>query len=91
MIERLHMVVSGRVQGVWFRASTEREARRLGLVGEVWNRVDGRVEIIAEGERGDLRKLLAWAEVGPAGARVTGCRAQFQPASASYSQFSISG
>ena len=49
MEKRLHIIVSGRVQGVWFRASTQVQARQLGLVGQVWNRSDGRVEIIAEG------------------------------------------
>lgn len=62
--------MSGRVQGVWFRASTRSQAQRLGLVGRVWNRADGRVEIIAEGSKEALQKLLVWCHSGPSGARV---------------------
>jgi acylphosphatase len=67
---RLHLLVSGRVQGVTFRASTTSEAQRLGLDGWVRNLPDGRVEVEAEGERGDLEALLAWCRRGPPAARV---------------------
>ena len=67
---RLHLVVSGRVQGVFFRQATVDEARSLGLTGWVRNRPDGRVEIVAEGRRANLEMLLAWANRGPPAARV---------------------
>jgi len=67
---RLHLVVSGRVQGVFFRGATVDEARSLGLTGWVRNRPDGRVEIVAEGRRASLEMLLAWAHRGPPAARV---------------------
>ncbi len=70
MEKRLHIIVSGRVQGVWFRASTQLQARQLGLVGQVWNRSDGRVEMIVEGSEEILRQFLEWCGVGPRGARV---------------------
>ncbi|MBN2809862.1 MAG: acylphosphatase [Deltaproteobacteria bacterium] len=70
MEKRLRIVVSGRVQGVWYRASTRAQAQRLGLVGSVWNRSDGRVEIVAEGAEEPLRELLVWCGKGPVGARV---------------------
>jgi acylphosphatase len=62
---RLHLIVSGRVQGVGFRFSARDEATRLGLTGWVRNLPSGEVEMVAEGPRADLRKLSAWAHVGP--------------------------
>lgn len=68
---RIHAVVRGRVQGVSYRASTEREARRLGLAGWVANRADGTVELEAEGPAAAVAALLAWCARGPARAEVT--------------------
>lgn len=68
--ERLHLVVSGRVQGVAFRQATADEARRLGLAGWVRNLPDGRVEAVAEGARPALEGLLAYCRRGPPLARV---------------------
>ncbi len=67
---QVHLVVRGRVQGVYFRASTQHEAHRLGVVGWVKNRPDGSVEILAEGPEEALKKLLQWAHQGPRAARV---------------------
>lgn len=69
-LKQVHVNVRGRVQGVFFRASTQREARRLGLTGWVKNRTDGAVEILAEGEEDQLKELLSWANRGPTAARV---------------------
>jgi acylphosphatase len=69
-LKQVHMHVRGRVQGVYFRASTQREAKRLGLSGWVKNRPDGGVEILAEGEEEGLKELIAWAQRGPSAARV---------------------
>lgn len=69
-LKQVHLIVRGRVQGVYFRASTQREARRLGLTGWVKNRADGAVEILAEGEEDGLKDLIAWANRGPGAARV---------------------
>lgn len=73
-LARLEMVVSGRVQGVFFRRAAADEAVRLGLVGWVRNRLDGAVEIAAEGKRGNLETMLAWAHSGPPRARVAAVR-----------------
>jgi acylphosphatase len=62
---RVRAVVSGRVQGVWFRESCRREAVRLGVSGLVRNRPDRTVELEAEGEREAVDALLAWAREGP--------------------------
>jgi acylphosphatase len=67
---RVHCVVSGRVQGVAFRAATRHQARFLGLTGWVHNRADGTVEVLAEGERSRLQQLVDWCHEGPPAARV---------------------
>jgi acylphosphatase len=63
-------VVSGRVQGVYYRASTQQQARRLAVAGWVRNRPDGRVEAWLEGAPDAVEALLAWMRRGPEGARV---------------------
>jgi acylphosphatase len=69
-------LVSGRVQGVFFRASTVQEAQRLGLSGAATNLADGRVEVVAYGAPGKVRELAEWLESGPPMARVTGVESQ---------------
>lgn len=68
-VRRVHGHVGGRVQGVYFRASTQRTAQSLGLGGWVRNLPDGRVEFVAEGPREALDRLLDWMRAGgpPAG------------------------
>ena len=63
-------LVSGKVQGVWFRESTRREAAKLGLNGSASNLPDGRVEVIAVGSAKDIDQLSVWLRHGPAMARV---------------------
>jgi acylphosphatase len=63
-------VVTGRVQGVWYRESCRREAEALGVTGGVRNRPGGSVEIEAQGTRAAVDALLRWAQVGPPAARV---------------------
>ena len=60
-----NVVVSGRVQGVFFRDSTRREARRLGVTGWVCNRADGRVEAWFEGDPVAVAQLVTWCQEGP--------------------------
>jgi acylphosphatase len=74
MAVRAHVVVHGRVQGVWFRGSMQDEAERLGVAGWVRNRPDGTVEAEIEGAREMVDALIAWAHRGPRGARVTDVR-----------------
>lgn len=65
-----HLIVRGRVQGVFFRATTQETAENLGLAGWVRNRPDGTVEIHVEGEKTQLEKLVAWCHKGPPSAKV---------------------
>jgi len=63
-------LVAGRVQGVFFRASTRERALELGLAGHAENRSDGRVEVVASGDPAALDELEAWLRHGPPQARV---------------------
>lgn len=71
---RVRAVVSGRVQGVWFRESTRQEAERLGLTGWVRNEPDGTVMLEAQGQSDAVGDLLLWANGGPEDARVKALR-----------------
>ncbi|MEO5362436.1 MAG: acylphosphatase [Magnetococcus sp. DMHC-8] len=66
--KRLH--IFGRVQGVYYRVSTQQEAERLGVTGWVKNRPDGSVEAEAHGPPSAVTALIAWCQHGPPGARV---------------------
>lgn len=66
----IHYIVSGRVQGVWFRATTKEEAEKLGLTGWVRNLSDGRVEVLACGPKEKIAQMHAWLEQGPKKAEV---------------------
>ena len=67
-MNRVHIFVSGLVQGVFFRDSTRQKAEELGLTGWVRNLSDGRVEIVAEGKK--TEELVSWVRKGPSVARV---------------------
>lgn len=79
--------VSGRVQGVFFRASTQREARRLGLRGYAKNLPDGSVEVLACGSEASVAELKEWLWAGPPASRVTAVECESvdsQPTDASF-------
>ena len=67
---RAHIVVSGRVQGVFFRDEARRRARSRGLAGWISNRRDGTVEAVFEGPREAVESMVRWCGRGPSGARV---------------------
>lgn len=81
MVNRIcmHYYVSGKVQGVWFRASTKTQADQLGLSGWVRNLPDGRVEVLACGEENKVAQLHAWLQHGPERAEVTDCLSEEMP------------
>ena len=67
---RVHLIIEGRVQGVWFRESTRREAVSLGVTGWVKNLPGGMVEALIEGPESQVDELVKWCHHGPAAARV---------------------
>lgn len=85
-----HYKVSGRVQGVFFRASTESTARRLGLTGWVRNLPDGGVELVACGDESKLQELEQWLWQGPPHARVEQVTGREVPTQL-FSGFSVRG
>lgn len=87
---RAHLIIEGRVQGVWFRDSTRNEATRLNLTGWVKNRFDGSVELVAEGAREEVKKLIEWCHHGPPGARVTMVHEIMEDYTGTFDSFRIS-
>lgn len=74
---------------MYFRASAQREARRLGLTGWVRNRPDNAVELIAEGEEDQVKDFLAWAQRGPSTARVDQVETRWRSYTGEYPEFRI--
>ena len=70
MVPATCFIVSGKVQGVFFRASTREQAQRLGLRGHARNLPDGRVEVVVVGSDDAIQRLAQWLQHGPSGARV---------------------
>jgi len=70
MKTRIHVFISGLVQGVFFRSETRRVAKNLDIKGWVKNLHDGRVEVLAEGEKENIDKLIEFLKVGPTAATV---------------------
>ena len=71
-MKRIHARVTGKVQGVFYRASTREVAQRLGLTGWVMNMPDGSVELEAQGPEDKVETLIEWLHKGPPHSRVTG-------------------
>jgi len=86
---RVHILVTGRVQGVGFRQFTAIRARALGLHGFARNLPNGQVEVVAEGERNALVKLLEAVGSGPPGAEVSGVKTSWTDTPASAREFLI--
>ena len=86
---RLHAIVHGRVQGVGFRAATQRAAATRRLTGWVRNRWDGTVEVVAEGPQEDVRAVERFLQRGPSAAEVTHVEAQYSAATGEFHGFNI--
>ena len=88
---RARIVISGRVQGVYFRASARDVARAPRLSGWVQNRRDGDVEAVVEGEADAVQAFIAWCHTGPPGAHVTEVQVTMDPYTDEYQGFHIVG
>lgn len=83
------IIVEGRVQGVWYRGSAREEATRLGIAGFARNLPDGTVEIVAEGEKEKVERLITWCHKGPPGAQVSRVRVAWDVGEGGFEGFSI--
>jgi acylphosphatase len=88
-MKRIHIYVSGLVQGVYFRHNAFIQAEGLGLKGWARNLTDGRVEIICEGSNESVDKMAAWCRVGPRGACVNGLDIQQEEFKNEFKNFQI--
>lgn len=86
---RVHIFVSGRVQGVFFRDNTKRKAEELGIFGWVKNLPDDKVEAIFEGERGKVEEIIEWTKKGPSMAQVAGVEVEWQEYKGEFNDFCI--
>ena len=88
-VVRLHAIVEGRVQGVGFRFFVQENAIMLGLTGWVRNRWDRTVELVAEGQKGDLENLLAAVLRGPRAVIVNHVKPTWKPATGEFSGYHV--
>jgi acylphosphatase len=88
-IKRFHINVTGHVQGVGYRASTKQQADALAISGWVCNHTDGRVEIMAQGEKTSVLELIEWCKHGPEHAEVAHVESIETEASSEFNDFQI--
>lgn len=86
---RAHVYVHGRVQGVFFRASTRDKAQAFGIKGWVKNCLDGSVEAVFEGKKDAVDKMVNWCRKGPSGAFVDHIDVRWEEYSGEFSEFSV--
>ncbi len=86
---RVHLIIEGRVQGVWFRESTRLRATELDIKGWVKNKKDGSVEIVAEGPDENMHKFIDWCHDGPPYAVVTRLTQTAQEFKSEFSSFNV--
>ena len=86
---RAHVVITGIVQGVFFRLETQRVAEKYGVDGWVRNQRDGSVEAVFEGDREAVHALLAWCQKGPPRASVEDVDVQWKDFTGEFSKFRV--
>jgi len=89
MKSTVHVVISGRVQGVWFRANTKQKAEQLGMTGWVRNTADGKVEALFEGDEKHIQEMIDWCHRGPPMAQIDNVEITEQSSSNGFDGFSI--
>lgn len=87
MNSRVHIYVYGLVQGVFFRSNTVSKAKSMGVTGWVRNRMDGSVEIVAEGEKKTLEGLAEWCREGPESAKVENMKKEWEKPTGEFTDF----
>lgn len=87
--KQIHLIISGFVQGVFFRSSASDIARSLSLSGYVRNLSNGKVELVAEGDEPSLKRLIEWCKKGPSGARVDDIKVEWKEAANQFERFAI--
>lgn len=88
-IVRAHVYVKGRVQGVFFRASTCDKACALNIVGWVRNCPDGNVEAVFEGNKDAVEEIISWCRIGPPGSLVKNVDVNWEEPTGEFKTFSI--
>jgi len=88
-MKQIIITIYGRVQGVFFRDGVKREADKLNLVGWTRNTPEGTVEVLAEGEEENLKKLLDYCKEGPKFAKVEEVKVKWSEASGEFNEFMI--
>lgn len=88
-IIQAHVLISGKVQGVFFRSNTEDKAKELGLNGWVKNLPDGRVEAVFEGNEKKVKEMVEWCKKGPRFSHVRRIDVEFNKASNEFKNFEI--
>jgi acylphosphatase len=86
---RAHVIINGRVQGVFFRYATQEEATRLGVKGWVKNRRDGQVEAVFEGDEPTVETMLKWCHQGPPHAVVNKVDVNWEDYKGEFDKFDI--
>lgn len=86
---RAHLVINGRVQGVFFRMETKRAAENRNVTGWVRNKADGTVEAVLEGEKSAVQKMIQWCHSGPPSAKVIDVNTTWQAYKGAYDIFDI--
>lgn len=86
---RAHLIISGKVQGVFFRFRTAERVRRIGVAGWIRNLPDGRVEAVFEGEEETVEAMIDFCKIGPPGALVKGIEIQQEAYTGEYKGFTV--
>ena len=86
---RAHAIITGRVQGVFFRVETKHAAEGFGVTGWVRNQMDGSVEAVIEGEETHVKAMLAWCREGPPRARVSNVDVTWQEYTGKFEIFEV--
>lgn len=84
-----HLIISGKVQGVFYRASCQEAAQRFGLKGWVKNLSTSEVEVLVQGEKEKIKKLIEWCKKGPSKAVVSEVKVDWEKISKEFDNFAV--